>query len=242
MVDQEKSYTRMTADVYNAIYGKKDYAQEATRLKEIIDEFKKSPGNQLLDVACGTGNHLAYLTDQFEITGLDLSEEQLVEARKRFPTLTFHQGDMRDFKLEKKFDVVTCLFSSIGYANEIADMQKAITNMAAHLLPGGVLIIEPWIERGKYVAGTVHATFVDEPELKISRINTSAIKDGKSILDLHHLVGRPSGVEYFVEHHELGLYSNDEYMNAIKHAGLITHHDEHGLTGRGLYIGVKRFD
>ncbi|TSA50235.1 class I SAM-dependent methyltransferase, partial [archaeon] len=65
-------------------------------------------------MACGTGKHIEYLKDQFEIEGLDISREMLEIAHVRNPNVTFHQADMTDFDLGKKFDVITCLFSAIG--------------------------------------------------------------------------------------------------------------------------------
>src|SRR5258708_16300871 len=99
---------------YDAIYSGKDYAQEAVYVKRIIAVHKRSQGNALLDVACGTGGHVPYLRDDFAYEGLDLDPEMLALARARFPEVAFHQGDMVDFVLDRQFDVVTCLFSSIA--------------------------------------------------------------------------------------------------------------------------------
>jgi hypothetical protein len=44
-----------------------------------------------------------------------------------------------------RFDANSCLFSSIGYLLSAADLNTAVANMAEHLNPCGVLIVEPWI-------------------------------------------------------------------------------------------------
>ena len=54
------------------------------------------------------------------------------------------QGNMLDFDLGRQFDVVTCLFSSIGYVKTVPNMKRAVANMSRHLKPGGVLVLEPW--------------------------------------------------------------------------------------------------
>lgn len=69
----------------------------------MIKNYKKSDGNEMLDVACGTGSHIPYLKDQFNITGLDLDKDMLNEAGKKLPGIKFVTGDMRTFKLKKKF-------------------------------------------------------------------------------------------------------------------------------------------
>jgi hypothetical protein len=65
------------------------------------------------------------------------------------------------------------------------------------------------------------------------------MEDGVSFLDFHYLIGTPDGVEHITEHHELGLFSDDQYRSALRSAGLETTFDTPGLDGRGIYIGVK---
>ena len=214
------AYTKMTAELYDELYAWKDYERESARLKEIVGRFKRTDGCRLLDVACGTGNHLVHLADSFKITGLDKSEEQLAAARKKLPLAEFLCGDMLGFRLERDYDVVTCLFRSIGYAVQLADMRQAVKNMADHLLPGGLLILEPFLAKEQYEPGRPHAIFIDKPGLKISRIHTSKMEDGRAVWKMHHLIGSPAGVEYFVELHEMGLYAAREYLQAVEDAGL----------------------
>ena len=133
-----------TTHLYDAIYSAKDYAGEAWRLKAFIAEHKRSTGNTLLDIACGTGGHVPYLRDDFVYEGLDLDPQMLAIARERNPGIDFHQGDMCDFGLGRQFDIVTCLFSSIGYARTVAKLEQAVATMARHLLPGGVLLVGPF--------------------------------------------------------------------------------------------------
>jgi SAM-dependent methyltransferase len=152
----------------------------------------------------------------------------------------FHQADMIHFELDKRFDVVTCLFSSIGYVRTIENLRRAVNCMAQHVMPGGVVFIEPWFTPDTWRPRTVHAQFVDEPELKIARVNTSYAEGRLSYFDLHYLIGTPEGTEHFVEHHELGLFEQGEMVAAFEEAGLLVSYDKEGLTGRGLYIGRLR--
>jgi len=226
-----------TAAYYDKIYSSKDYRAEAELLISFIRQRSGSAGNRLLDVACGTGHHIQYLKEQFTVEGLDLNQELLEIARQRNPGIRFHLGDMVDFELESRYDVVTCLFSSIGYIKTVGNLKRAIHCMARHLLPGGLLIVEPWFTPKDWHPGTVHALFIDEPELKIARVNTSFVDKKLSYFDLHYLVGTPAGTEYFVERHELGLFEQEEMETSFRSAGLEVEYDPKGLTGRGLYIG-----
>ena len=210
----------MTAEIYDEIYAWKDYEQESARLKTIIARCQRSGGNRLLDLACGTGNHMVHLADDFELTGLDMSHEQLDAARRKVPSATIVCADMRDFELESRYDTVVCLFGSIAYMTELSEMRLALQNMADHLVSGGLLILEPFVTLQEYTPGRLSARFVDKPDLKISRMIVSQIDDNRAVWEAHHLVCRPRGVEYFVENHILGLYTDEQYRQAITDTGL----------------------
>jgi ubiquinone/menaquinone biosynthesis C-methylase UbiE len=228
-----------TARYYDKIYGFKDYRAEAQALVQIADQELRSGGNRLLDVACGTGQHLEHLKDHFQVEGLDLDGGLLALARQRCPGVSFHQGDMTDFDLGRRFDVVTCLFSSIGYVGTVENLGRAMTCLARHTEPGGLVLVEPWFTPEAWQPGTVRALLVDEPELKIARVNTSFVRGRLSYFDLHYLIGTPEGTEHAVERHELGLFTREEMLAAFQAAGLEVRYDEEGLTGRGLYVGQR---
>ena len=226
-----------TALYYDKIYSFKNYPAETDRLIAIFREHQRSEGTCLLDVACGTGRHLEYLKDRYDVEGIDISVELLTIARQRLPGIPLHYGDMTAFNLGKTFDLVTCLFSSIGYVKTLKNLAQAVECMARHLKAGGLLVIEPWFTPDTWRPGTVHAIFIDEPELKIARINTSFVMGHLSIFDLHYLVGTPAGTEHLVEHHEMGLFTTDDMHAALAAVDLEVAFDRQGLMGRGLFIG-----
>jgi len=226
-----------TARYYDRIYDFKDYAGEVGKLAVLLDGELRPGGLRLLDVGCGTGRHLEHLAERYDVEGLDLSPELLAIARERNPNVRFHCVDMRSFELNDRFEVITCLFSSIGYMVTEGDLHRAIAVMARHLVSRSLLIIEPWFTPEAWRPNTVHGMFIDDAELKLARINTSLVEGRMSILDLHHLIGTPAGTRHVIERHEMALYTVDEMTAAFEAAGLDVTRDPEGLTGRGLYIG-----
>lgn len=224
--------------LYDKIYSFKDYRAEAEAVHARIQQAHPEAKN-LLEVACGTGKHLEHLKAHYQAVGLDLDAKQLEEARQRNPEIAFHQGDMRSFDLGCPFDAVTCLFSSIGYAGSVEGLNQAIASMARHLNPGGVLLVEPWFSPGVWQNNRPHALFIDEPDLKVARMNASRQEGRESVLEFHYLIATPQGVEYFTEELRLFLFTPEEYLKAFRGAGLEVEHDPQGLTGRGLYVGKK---
>jgi SAM-dependent methyltransferase len=232
------------AKYYDLIYSFKNYRKEAVRIKGLVSKYKKSKGNELLDVACGTGHHLNYLKDAFSCTGVDISPEILKVARKNVEGVAFEEADMSTLNLGKQFDVITCLFSSIGYVGTYSNLRKTIHKFAKHMKEGGVVLIEPWFTKSTYIADSPHMSTYDGKDIKIARLNISEIRGDLSVMDMHYLIAeRGKGVKHFVDRHELGLFEVDETLRTMKAAGLRSKFLKHGLMqGRGMFVGIKKLN
>lgn len=229
------------AKYYDLIYSWKDYKKETEKLNQLIKKYKNSDGNKLLDVACGTGNHLEYFKENFSCTGIDLNEEMIDIAKSNISDVTFNQADMIDFNLDDTFDVILCLFSSIGYLKTYQSLEKAIGNFFNHLKSGGILIIEPWFTKSAYTVGLPSMTTYDGDDIKIARLNTTKVKNNLSVMEMHYLiVKKDKDVKHFVDRHELGFFEIDKFLEIMKNAGFKAEFLEDGLMQRrGLYIGKK---
>jgi SAM-dependent methyltransferase len=227
-----------SARFYDAIYGAmgKDYEGESARLSALI--ASRVPGAfTLLDVACGTGRHVEYLSASFECVGVDLDDNMLAVARSRCPDTTFVTADMTELDLGRTFDVVTCLFSSIGYVVTLDRLRRAAERMAAHLRPGGLLVIEPWVLREDWFPGRVQVLHAEDGGTHVVRMMLSTSVDDVSVLHAHYLVGSSSGIEHLTEEHRLGLFSRAQYLDAVEEAGLRAEWVDEGISGRGLLVG-----
>ena len=215
----------------------KDYDSEADEIVGIIRAV--APGaRSVLDVACGNASHLARLAETFAtVEGVELSPAMIAEAARWNPGLTVHRGDMRRFRLDQRFDAVTCLFSSIGYMTTVADLRAAVANMAAHLAPAGVLIIEGWFGPDDWESGTFGAESATEDDVAVARVVRSTVEGRLSKMEMHYLIATENGIRHVAEVHRLGLFTPTQYRRAMLAAGLDIH-DASGLTGRGLYVGV----
>jgi len=233
-------YTQ-SARYYDALYRsmRKDYAAEARMIAAVVERLKISPGNDLLDVACGTGLHIAELRRHFACEGLDLDRGLLNIATARNPGIAFHLADMIGFNLGKKFDVITCLFSAIGYVPNVMRLTQTMQTFARHLKPGGVALVEPWFGPERWIDGHLSALFVDEPDVKAARMSVSRRDGNVAVLNFHYMVASSDGVRNFTEAHRLTLFTHDEYMEAFRKAGFQVEYDPDGPMGRGLYSGTR---
>ncbi len=202
---------------YDLMYADKDYDGEGRSIARFIGEVLGSSSATLLDVACGTGRHIPSLIDSgLLVSGSDLSVEMLGVAQQMFPSVEFLHGDFATVNWNKTFDVVMCLFGSIGYAGTLETLNLTVDNMFRHVRKGGVVMIEPWISADEFKPGTAHMRTGRSNESCVARLNTNRLENGLAILEFHHLVATPSGVEHFVERHEVGLFATDDYLQTMK--------------------------
>jgi len=224
-------------DIYSTMG--KDYLLEAEKVDGFIQKYKSTDGNALLDVACGTGTHAGLLSKYYDVVGTDLNQDMLDIARGKHPEIRFIQSDMRSFDLGRKFDAVTCLFSAIGYMRTKKELRQAIKSMSRHLFPGGVLLVEPWFSPEQWNIGRVSTILVEKPDVKVVRMSHGGKKGKVSLLEFEYLVGTSKGLEHIREHHEFGLFTHEEYMDAFTQTGLNVTYEPEGVDGRGLLIGTR---
>ena len=232
---------RTTAHVYDLIYEAtgKDYGAESSVIHGLVQE-RNPVARTLLDVGCGTGRHLRHLQAWYDVIGVDLDNAMLNEARKHVPGTRLVQGDMRTLDLGDRFDAVTCLFSSVGYMKDVEELDAAVGAMARHLEPGGVLVLDGWVRPDAWrEGGSTHIEVAESDPIKVVRVSRSRRDGVTTMLDMHHLIATDDGIEYLVDHHELTLFSPEQYEAALRGAGLTFEVVEGPMDGRDRYVAQR---
>lgn len=226
------------ADLYDLLYlGMKDYRAEAEGLAELIRE--RRPGaHRLLDVGCGTGEHARHLSALgFEVDGVDLESAFVEIAREKCPQGRFEVADMTVLDLPGRYDVVLSLFSAIGYVRTRDALRRTLVRLAAHLVPGGMVVVDPWFEPGQLTNHYVTMVTGETEGLTVCRMSRTVIEGTISRLEFEYLVGREDGLERRSEIHELGMFTQAEMEDAFRRAGLSAERLPEALRTRGLYVG-----
>lgn len=97
---------------------------------------------RVLDVCCGFGRFTKELgLLGYNVTGVDLSLEQIEAARLADPGGTYIQGDMRETP-QLDFDAIINMYTSFGYFDSEEDDLLALCSWYRSLRPGGVLVME----------------------------------------------------------------------------------------------------
>ena len=207
---------------YDAIYAArgKDFAAEAARVLAAATESRGGrPPASVLDVACGTGAHLAAFAPRVDrIAGVDLHPGMLAAAGRRLPGVRLEACDMRQMDLGQRFDLVCCLFAATGYLPDEAGLGAAIAAMGRHLNPGGVLIIEPPLRREDLAPPAPQVDRVVCGAGAFHRRTTARLAG--EVLEIRFECAGPDDPESRTEIHRIRLFSDAAFADAFTAAGL----------------------
>jgi ubiquinone/menaquinone biosynthesis C-methylase UbiE len=226
-----------SAAFYDAVYGTfKDYRAEASQVATLLRSHLPAAVS-VLDVGCGTGEHALHLrrSHGLEVDGLDLDPRLLAIAREKVPEAQFYEADMAAFRLGRRYEVVTCLFSAIGYLRTLDRVEAALACFRAHLEAGGLVVVEPWFTPGVLRPGTGQVQHGLAGSVRVERASHVSVEGTMSRITFDYRLEDADGVRELREVHELGIFTVDEMMAAFRHAGFEPVFDPHGISGRGLY-------
>jgi ubiquinone/menaquinone biosynthesis C-methylase UbiE len=205
---------------YDQIYlNRKNYQNEAEILEGVIKQFERKESKTLLDVGCGTGEHLKHLSTSLQCKGIDINREMIKTARSKVPNVEFHIADMMNFRLEEKFDVITCLFSSIGCVQNFKSLVATLTNFRNHLNSKGLTIIEPWIFKKDFRKGNVGIDTYEDDKINLARMATSKLTKSQWLVHMHYLIGTNGEIKHVQETHKMLAADYEDYVKAFNSAG-----------------------
>ncbi len=125
-------------DAYDLVYP--DTAERLPFLQRLLSDRGAS---DVLELGSGSGLFLIPLAERgFAMEGVELSQEMIRACNMKAPGLVVHHGDVRDFELDHSFDAVLALSSLPTILGDQAGASACIARGAAHLRPGGVMVLE----------------------------------------------------------------------------------------------------
>ena len=228
------------AQYYDVIYAKKNFGAEAKWIYQYLKHRGSLEKGNLLDVACGTGRHIAYWQKFYQCVGVDVSKNAINLAKKHVPRATFLVADMRTLRLGKKFDVVTCLFGSIVYVRTLLKLRRVFRILSTHIKTNGFLVIEPWISPKKFVSGFVSSSHFHVARGMLYRLSLSKKRAHGADVDEHYLVTHSGTMRYYHDTHHLGLFDVTTICGELKRLGFRIIHKKHfSMFPQGIIIARK---
>ena len=182
------------AAYYNMLYQDKDYKQEAKYIASLMGKNDITDGS-ILELGSGTGKHAEEFAKMgFSVHGVDLSPEMVREANQRgnndfVNQLYFEIGDVRSFKIDKKFDAVISLFHVISYQLKNEDILAFFNTAAKHLKPNGVFIFDFWYGPGVLTdPPVVRLKRIENEEIEVLRIAEPVMHPNENVVDVNYCV------------------------------------------------------
>jgi SAM-dependent methyltransferase len=144
-------FNSLYAARYDLVYAGKNYTEECDLIEAAASRYCARRPATLLDVGCGTGQHSLELQRRgFRVTGVDLSDHMLQQARAKSVELpedrrpAWIRGDARTFDAGDKFDMVIMMFAVIGYLTTNDDVVAGLHNIRRHLKQDAIFACDFW--------------------------------------------------------------------------------------------------
>lgn len=139
-----KNYYTQLAPLFDAMNSRERFTEEEVDfLVSATEQYMGTDPKSFLDIACGTGRHLAELTRRGYVGfGVDSSRSLLQIARKVAAEANFYESDMRFFKIESTVDCAYSLWDSYVYLSRVKDIVAFAEQCSAHIKRGGILILD----------------------------------------------------------------------------------------------------
>ena len=110
------------------------------------EHWAKQTNGPILELACGTGRIAKHLIESgFNYTGLDLSAVFIDHCRSNFPNGKFTTGDMCDFNLGQKFDLIFIPFNSFLHLYKEDEMTQCLKSIQNHLSDNGKFLLDIFV-------------------------------------------------------------------------------------------------
>jgi SAM-dependent methyltransferase len=183
------------AEYYDLLYNEKKHSSEVFYIQKLLKKY--SPGSQvLLELGCGTGIHASLLAKLgYKIHGVDFSKNMLRYANKRrselseetLSRLSLSQGDIRNIRLNRKFDAIISIFHVINYLTANKELQETLQTVVDHLKPGGIFIFDSWY--GPAVLSnppTVRIKRFENDEIRVVRISEPFLHPDENVVDVKY--------------------------------------------------------
>ena len=212
------------SNLYDSIYRDKDYSGEVDFLEQIFDKYYDGKVKTVLDLACGTANHVIELARRgYEATGVDASNHMLRIGREKMDReglgSEFHGAAMQSFWLDGNYDVGICMFNSFGYLLHRNERERAVLCIGPRLEKHGLLILDVWNASAGEHYEPLRVKTVDDGDRKIVRISTTRKRKQYYTVDFDLYVSEGAEIDIFGEHHAIMAFYPTEIGRLLEKNG-----------------------
>lgn len=240
-MEQERMY-RDLAWTWPFISPHEDYAEEAEQFRKTIQDHTQIPVKTLLDIGCGGGHNDFHLKKWFDVTGVDISDGMLANAKELNQEVRYLQGDMRDFRIDEKFDAVV-IADSILYMKSQEELKAAFETAFAQLKPGGAFCTyaEEWAGKKRQNRTYVHTGKKGDVEITLIEDYFDPDKKDTTFECVFVFLIREKGkLRVELDQHVCGIFPLETWEKTLAEVGFAV--SRMTFEGEGecpMFVGVK---
>jgi len=217
------------ASWYDRWHEHKDYPAEVGQLEEILN--REGPAPSVLDLGCGTGQHLERLAAAgHTVLGVDRSPVMVEQAKSRLARYgeraAVVQADLLELTVDRPFDAAIMMFSVLGYQTTNESLLATLAVVHRAVRPGGLFlfdILDATVVLREGPKGGV--TVVDDGDHHLLRATTGRLFPQEQVYELGMQLWLMCGnrvLDCVTESHRLRYFLRRELDLALGMAGFRT--------------------
>lgn len=188
------TYGDRIAGVYDEWYGEAAFLETEAAVAALAELAGSGP---VLELAIGTGRVALPLAERgLELHGIDASEAMVAKLREKpgGDAIPVTIGDFADVAVDGRYELVYVVFNTLFALDSQDEQVRCFQNVAAHLEPGGVFVVEAFVPEPERFQGNV----------SVSKIGNDAVQIDMSLVDRaeqrsqsQHVVLTPQGARFY---------------------------------------------
>jgi len=236
--ETKEIYDNFYANVYDMLVY--DELKDEFEISNILQIISKTELPTVLDIGCGTGNHVKELYESGikNVYGIDISKAMILKAKEKYPEISSHfiEGDFMELPI-KSFTDLTCLYFTIYYMKDKRRFFSKCKHFLSDSENGGSLIIH-LVDREKFdpiLAVSNPLYMVSLQKYAPERITTSNVKfnnmsysskfditeDSKNATFEEKFIFKDNEIPTRKHEHKLYMETIDEILNMAKEQGFV---------------------
>ena len=224
----------------------KDYAEEASIFLAVLKKAVGRTPRTILELGSGGGNNASHMKRGRRLVLVDRSPAMLRVSRRLNPECEHRAGDMRTVRLGRTFDAVF-VHDAADYLRTATDVRAVARTAAAHLGPGGAVLLVPDWTRESFRAET--SCGGHDGGGRSLRYLAWTRREGTGAYLTEYaflLAGRSGRVRVVAETHRHGLFPRRTWLDALCRAGFLEkalpfrHSSFPRGSRREIFLGVRR--
>lgn len=208
---------------YNLLNNDKNYAIEVEYICNLL-KTNNATGHEILEFGSGTGIHAKMLANKgFNVLGVELSPDMVKESIA-IDGFSCIEGDIRNIRLGRQFDVVLSLFHVISYQVTNEDLNSSFKTAALHLKKGGLFVFDAWYSPAVYAQKPgIRVKHKEDGSLNIIRVSEPVIYNENNQVDVKFKMyindSSAMSFDYFEEVHSMRHFSIPEIALIANYSG-----------------------